>query len=406
MTYLELENLCKNCNGEVCLFGAGEIGKLYAYDLLRLAGFTIDFYCDNKVAPGTEVRDGIEVRDIQYLYENKDSIQVFLSVTHRYQKPIIEQLRKQGIHNVIVADYLLFSQVLDSIETSGDELVRQRYHQMYDDQKFLERIFEAKFGYKLNINDPKTYNEKLQWLKLFNYEPGYTRMVDKYGIKQFVEEKIGVGYTIPTLGVWDSFDEIDFDKLPGQFVLKCTHDSGSIVIVKDKETFNADEARRNLSAALQINYFWISREWPYRNVKRRIIAEPYLYDSLGNEIKDYKFFCFHGEVKVIEVDFERFINHKRNIYSKDWEYIPLAVQYPTVPEHIIEKPKCLKEMIQIAEKLSSGIPHIRVDFYLVDDKPIVGEMTFFHEGGFAKFAPQTWDGIWGDWIILPKTNKE
>ncbi|MCH5250055.1 MAG: glycosyl transferase [Lachnospiraceae bacterium] len=261
-------------------------------------------------------------------------------------------------------------------------------------------------GYQLNIDNPKTFNEKLQWLKLYNRKPEYTRMVDKYEVKQFVEERIGRGYTIPTLGVWDFFDEIDFDKLPERFVLKCTHDSGSIVIVDDKKNFDKEKAERTLNRALDMNFFWIGREWPYKNVKRKIIAEPYLCDSFGRELMDYKLFCFQGKVKMIEVDFDRFTNHKRNLYNRDWEYMPFRMMYPTVPEQIIEKPNRLSEMIAIAEKLSSAIPHVRIDFYIIDDKPIVGEMTFFPDCGIGAFEPAEWDEKLGDWIILPTTNKE
>lgn len=401
MTYLELEKLCKNCNDEVCLFGAGEIGKLYAYELLNLAGLTIDFYCDNKVAPGTVIRDGIEVRDIQYLYKNKSNIQVFLTATYRYQKPIIEQLKEKGIHNVIVADYLFFSQVLDSIEASGDELVRQRYHQIYDNQKFLERIFEAKTGYKLNINNPETFNEKLQWLKLYDRNPEYTRMVDKYEVKQFVEERIGNEYVIPTLDVWNSFDEIDFDKLPDQFVLKCTHDSGSIVIVEDKENFNQEEAKRTLSAALQVNYFWIGREWPYKNVNRRIIAEEYMAEQ--SQMIDYKFLCFDGIPRILFTCTERVGSDglKVTFFDLDWNQLDFERHYSSSKKKI-KRPYNLELMIKLSEKLSVGIPFVRVDFYEIKGQVYFGEMTFFPGSGYEEFSPDIWDKKLGDWITLPQ----
>lgn len=400
MTYYELESMVYN--KEVCLFGGGVYGKTFGYDYVTAFGLKVDFYCDNNIVPGTIIRDGIEVRDIQYLYEKKDHIQVFLTVGNKYRTRIIDQLHEHDIYNIIIVDWILVSGVLDSIDASDDELVKQRYHAIYNDRVFLEKYYENETGFKFDLNNPRTFNEKLQWLKLYNRKPEYTRMVDKYEMKQFVEEKIGCGFTIQTLGIWDSFEEIDFDKLPKQFVLKCTHDSGSIVFVRDKDKLDKEEAKRYFNRRLAINYFWTKREWPYKNVKRRIIAEPYLCDSSENELKDYKFFCFQGNVKMIEVDFDRFIDHKRNIYNEKWEYMPFAIRYPTEPERVIEPPKCLKEMVDIAEKLSVSIPHVRVDFYIINDKPIVGEMTFFHESGYGKFTPQKWDRIFGDWIQLPE----
>lgn len=400
MTYLELENLYKK---EICLFGAGHVGKTTGYEFaVNFLMLKVAFYCDNNIAPGTEIRDGIKVRELQYLYENMDKIQVALTVSRQYQQQITDQLKEHGIEDIIYLDGLLLSQVLGSIEASDDETVKQNYSALYNDVEYIKKFFAQVMGYRLDIEHPKTFNEKLQWLKLYNRKPDYTRMVDKYEMKRFVGERIGDGYTIPTLGVWDSYDEIDFDKLPDQFVLKCTHDSGSIIIVDNKEDFDKEEARNKLGRALGINYYWLGREWPYKNVKPRIIAEPYLCDSSETELKDYKLFCFNGMVKMIQVDFDRFVNHKRNIYNREWEYMPIAYKCSTIPGRIIEKPKCLQDMIEIAEQLAHSIPYVRVDFYVIGDRPVVGEMTFFPESGRGKFVPKEWDKILGDWISLPE----
>ena len=406
MTYSELEKISKNSMNnecEVCLFGAGVRGKTRCFDFVRYFGIKIDFYCDNKVAPETIIRDGIKVRDIQYLYENKDNIYVFLTVGPNYQKEILDQLSEHGVYNIITIDWFLVSQVLDSIEASGDGAVKQKYHEFYNDKEFLEKYFEHWMEYKIDFNNPSTFNEKIQWLKLYNHKPEYTRMVDKYEMRQFVEERIGSGYTVPLIGVWESFDDIDFDQLPKQFVLKCNHDSGSIVIVQDKDKFDIEDAKEKINRTLSTNYYWRAREWAYKNVKRKIIAEPYLYDAKQKELLDYRFFCFNGEVKAIIVDFDHTLNKigRRNFYNKYWEYMPLSLHYPTAPETIIEKPKCMEEMIEIAEKLSVSIPHIRIDFYIIDDRPIIGELTFYHAAGSQKFSPKKWDKIFGDWIDLP-----
>ena len=399
MTYYELESMVYN--KEVCLFGGGIYGKTRGYDYVTAFGIRVDFYCDNNIAPGTIIRDGIVVRDIRYLYKNKEQIQVFLTVSGRYQQAIMNQLREHGIDNVLIVDILFISQLLDSIEASEDELVKHRYHAVYNDAEYLEKIFEYEMGYKLDINNPKTFNEKLQWLKLYNRNPEYTRMVDKYEAKRFVEERIGSGYTIPTLGIWDSFDEIDFDKLPDQFVLKCTHDSGSIIIVKDKKTFNKEETKKYFDRNLEKNFFWVYREWPYKNVKPRIIAEPYMEDDVTRELRDYKFFTFGGKAMAMFVASERGSKSetKFDFFDMDYIHLPFTNGHPNAAI-LPEKPQKFGIMIQLAEYLSRGIPHVRVDFYEANGKVYFGEFTFFHWSGIVPFKPSSWDQKFGSWLEL------
>lgn len=405
MKYEDLKKVQNKMSGKkVCLFGAGIIGQTWAYDLLEAMGFCIDFYCDNNMDADTIIRDGIKTISLETLYSLQDNVVVFITVSVRHQDSVRAQLENNGVHNIIEIDFLFLSIFLSSLIELDDMSINEQFKAVLDDVEYLHRRFEYRAGYCLDLYNPRTFNEKLQWLKLNNKQPEYTRMVDKHEMKLFVEEKIGGGYTIPTLGIWDSFEEIDFNKLPQQFVLKCAHDSGSIIFVPDKEKFDKETAKKYLNRALAINYFWIGREWPYKNAKSKIIAEPYLCDSSEKELKDYKFFCFHGKVKMIQVDFDRFSDHKRNIYNTEWEYMPFAIQYPTVPEQIIERPKCLTEMIRIAEILSEGIPHVRIDFYVINSRPLVGEITFFHGDGMEKFIPKEWDMKFGDWITLPKTD--
>jgi hypothetical protein len=403
MTYLEFENLQRNCIREVCLFGAGRIGKTWGYDLVVASGIKVDFYCDNNVPLGTVIRDGIGVRDIQYLYKNKEKIQVFLAVGEQNQKQIIEQLHEHDIFNIVIVDYKRLFEILDSIDVSGEEEVKQRYHAIYNDIEFLEKKFLYRTGYKLNINNPITFNEKLQWLKIYNRNPDYIQLVDKYEVKKIVGKKIGEKYIVPTLGVWESFDEIEFNKLPEQFVLKCTHDSGSAVIVNNRDKFDIEETKRRLNEALHTNYFWSNREWPYKDVPRKIIAEKYLCDSFGVDMTDYKFLCFNGIVKLIFTCTERFTEEgmKVTFFDKDWNQMPFERHYP-VSRRKIKKPRNLNLMIQLAERLSEGIIFVRVDFYEVEGNVFFGEMTFFPGSGTEEFEPQEWDKILGDWIILPK----
>jgi hypothetical protein len=270
------------------------------------------------------------------------------------------------------------------------------------DSLYLKKQFKAVFGYSLDLKKPETFNEKLQWLKLYDRNPLYTRLADKYEARKFVAEKIGDEHLIPLLGVWDSVDEINFEKLPNEFVLKCTHDSGSIVICKDKNNFDAKQAKSKLKKELKENFYHASREWPYKNVRPRIIAEKFMVDESGTELKDYKIFCFNGEPKVIQVDFDRFKNHKRNLYDTEWNYIPVSVKFPTNPNRIINKPSKLEEMLKQAKALSKNIPHVRVDFYSIYNKIYFGELTFTHGAGYEKFEPEKYNEIFGSWINLPK----
>ncbi len=275
----------------------------------------------------------------------------------------------------------------------------------FPDKLFVKLKYKLTTGKKLNLKNPQTYNEKLQWMKLYHRKPEYTKMVDKYEVKKYVADKLGEECIIPTLGVWESFDEIDFDILPEQFVLKCTHDSGGIVICKDKSKLDMEKARFKIERSMKRNYFYYGREWPYKNVKPRIIAEQYMVDESGYELKDYKIFCFGGKVKIIEIDFDRFTSHKRNLYSRDWELLDMEIIYPSDPSKAFEKPQNLDEMIKAAELLSADIPAVRVDFYNINNKMYFGEITFFHECGLGKITPEEWNYKMGSWITLPEKTK-
>ncbi|MBQ4473839.1 MAG: glycosyl transferase [Lachnospiraceae bacterium] len=269
------------------------------------------------------------------------------------------------------------------------------------DEEFIHRKFRVVMGCEPNLEEPKTFNEKLQWLKLYDHNPKYTDLVDKEKVKEYVSKQIGREYVIPTLGVWDSFEEIDFDALPDQFVLKCTHDSGGLVICKDKSRLDKEAAKQKIDHCLTRNFFYYGREWPYKNVKPRILAEPYLEDAHG-ELNDYKIMCFGGEVKCSFVCTDRFNGKglKVTFFDKDWERMTFERHYPASSE-VIDKPEQYEEMCRLAEILSEGIPFVRVDFYDLDGKVLFGEMTFFPGGGFEEFTPEEWDRTLGDWIVLP-----
>lgn len=269
------------------------------------------------------------------------------------------------------------------------------------DRLYLEWMYEIRMGERIHLDNPVTFNEKLNWLKLFDRRDEYTQMADKFAVRQYIKDRIGEEYLIPLLGVWDSVDDIDLNSLPDQFVLKCTHDSASVVICKDKTSFDWISTKSRLDASLGINYFYPSREWPYKNIKPRIIAEQYMVDESGTELKDYKIYNFGGNPELIQVDFGRFINHERNLYDLNWNYIDEQIEYPKNPAIQIPRPEHLDEMIELARILSAGIPSVRTDFYSINGRIYFGEITFYQEAGFAHFASPDYDRYLGDKIVLP-----
>lgn len=275
-----------------------------------------------------------------------------------------------------------------------------------NDKLYLKILFRLRMGYALDLDNPQTFCEKIQWLKLFNRKPEYTQMVDKYAVKKYVANIIGEEYIIPTLGVWDRFEDIDFDKLPKQFVLKTTHDGGSygIVICKDKDVFDYKAAKKTINRSLRRCSYKVMREWPYKNVKRQIIAEEYL-ECMGNtDLIDYKFYCFNGQPLYCQVIKDRNSKETIDFFDQEWNHQvfyglnPKAIQssYP------IDRPINYDKMVEVASKLSRNIPFARVDLYNIEGKIYFGEITFFPASGFGVFTPSEWDYKLGEWIKLPK----
>lgn len=273
----------------------------------------------------------------------------------------------------------------------------------YIPDKWAVKIkYRNHFYKKLDLKNPQTFNEKLQWLKLYDRKPEYTTMVDKLAVKQYVADKIGEEYIIPTLGVWDSFDEIDFDSLPNQFVLKCTHSSGDAVICKDKSHFDKEAAKAKLEKSLHTDYYLISREWPYKNVPRKILAEKYMEDVGTGEARDYKFFCFDGKVKTLYITTERFGNAGFNFYDLDFNQLPVSIQGHPNSSKELKKPEHFDEMVRLAESLSDGISHVRVDYYEINHNVYFGEFTFYTFAGLVPYEPYKWDKQMGNWLTLPE----
>ena len=270
------------------------------------------------------------------------------------------------------------------------------------DELFLRVIFRYRVGYWPHIKNPRTYNEKLQWLKLNEQHSEYTKLVDKISAKEYVKSLIGEKYIIPTLGIWNTIDEIDWDLLPNQFVIKVSSDSGGIVVCKDKSQLNINAATKKLQYGWGKNYFKFNKEYPYKNVKPRIIAEQYMEDESG-ELRDYKFFCFDGEPKALFVATDRGnkeVETKFDFYDIDFNHLPFLNGHPNATIQPT-KPDNYEEMLDIVKKLSKGMCHVRVDLYNVRGKIYFGELTFFHWSGMTPFEPIEWDFKFGEWIKLP-----
>lgn len=270
------------------------------------------------------------------------------------------------------------------------------------DETYLKMLYWCYMGKKLNLRQPKTFNEKLQWLKIYYRKHEYSQMVDKYEAKKHVANIIGNQYIIPTLGVWDHFEDINFNELPHQFVLKCTHDSGGLVICRDKSQLDINAARKKINKSLKRNFYNIGREWPYKNVKPRIIAEKYMVDESGEELKDYKIMCFHGEPKCSFVCSNRNISKLCvNFFDLKWDNLPFKRHYPRNINEI-KKPVSYEKMLELAKQLSKSLTFARIDFYEVYEKIYFGEITFFPGNGMEEFTPEEWDYKLGSWIELPE----
>lgn len=283
------------------------------------------------------------------------------------------------------------------------KLLSWRMFKFFSDESYLKLKYFVYFKKKLNLNNPKSFNEKLQWLKLYDRNPLYVTMVDKYDVKKYVENKIGKEYIIPTIGIYKKINEINFNKLPNKFVIKCTHDCGSTVIVKNKNKIDYDEIKRKIENKLKVNYYYSGREWPYKNVKPRIIVEKYMEDKKENEIKDYKFFCFNGEPKIMYVSDNSHTNNQHScFFNMNYKKINIKRKDYQEFKETPKKPIKFEKMINLSRILSNGIPHVRVDWYEINGKLYFGELTLYTCSGFIPFENEEWDYKIGEMLKLPE----
>lgn len=286
-----------------------------------------------------------------------------------------------------------------------DSIWRVLMH-ILSDKFYLELRYFVVFKSRLNLRTPVTFSEKLQWLKLYGCRPEYTDMADKVEMKNYVSSKLGNEYVIPTLGVWNSPEEIDFGSLPESFVLKCNHDSGNVIICHDKKTMNFEAVRKQLADMLRHDYYLQGRETPYKKIRRRILAEPLLQADGREDLVDYKVHNFNGEPKVILVCANRFSTAglTEDFFSREWKHLDLKRPLHPNAETEEPRPQQIDEILRISRKLSEGIPFLRTDFYIIGNNIYIGELTFFPSSGLVPFVPGKWDRVFGDWLKLPEKN--
>ena len=286
-------------------------------------------------------------------------------------------------------------------------LGRRELLNVLSDKAYVKLLYRLRFNKPLNLKNPKTFNEKMQWLKVYDKNPLYTKMVDKYLVKAYVADQIGEEYIIPTLGVWDSFDDIDFNMLPEQFVIKCTHDSGGLVICRDKSKLDKEAVRKKIEKSLKTNYYWHGREWPYKNVPRRVMAETYMQDGDTEYLPVYKFFCFDGKAKIVQtIQNDKMPNETIDYFDREWNLLDLKQKYPN-STNPLSKPALFDKMLEIADTLAKAKKSfIRVDLYFINGRIYFSEFTFFSDSGTAAFCPDSWDSVLGDMIALPPKKNE
>ena len=397
MDIFKLEEYKEKYHSRACIYGAGKRGTGVVYYLARGMGLNIISFCDKYVNWPIEKKTGIVITTPEELKNLYEDCLVIVSIDGPRGQEILMQIKKEIPEaDVEQFDDSTISEILNDISHSSIE-IREKYKQILDDKLWLNFLYQEIFGKDINWESPKTFNEKLQWLKVYDRNPQYVDFVDKISFKKYVVENYGEQYIVPTIGIYDSFDEIKFSELPMSFVIKCNHDSGGVKIIDDKHKANIAELNYFFDKRIKLNYFWGAREWPYKEIKPQIVVEKYL----GDTITDYKVMCFGGEPKLIFTCTERnsAAGLKVTFFDINWNKMNFERHYPS-STHAIQKPKHLDEMLDLAKDISRDIPFVRVDFYEIEDRIYFGELTFYPGAGFEEFSPEEWDEKLGDMIVL------
>mgnify|MGYP001041655554 CR=1 FL=1 len=380
---------------KIIIYGAGKVGKTLLFPYLdKVDKYDLICFAVSDKSNNSEKILGFPVYEIGELTAYKEDAVVIIGVSHQYQREVLDSLNSYGFRHIVYPPY------------NQSNYRNYKYYSNLDENDYvsvLKKWYRFYTGMPLNWNHLKTYNEKMQWLKLYDRIEDKKDLSDKYKVRDYVREKIGETYLVPLLGCWDDFADIDFEALPDEFVLKCNHGSGWNLIVHDKSKLDYAKTKEQFDSWMLLDYAFCSGlEMNYRGIAPKIIAEEMLHTADGEDLRDYKVFVFDGKARIVQVDVDRTTNHRRNLYTRDWTYLPYGIGYPMAGDVKVEKPDCLEELLRLSEILGAGFRHVRVDFYIVDGNLYFGEMTFSHGSGTEKFTSQEFALEMGSWIELPE----
>ncbi|WP_196805392.1 ATP-grasp fold amidoligase family protein [Butyrivibrio sp. NC3005] len=400
----KLFQLEESITKEVCLYGAGKYGQGWGMKIVTDLGFQVSCYIDSKISGKC---NNIDVFNFDYLLKNKDKYFVFVTVGGNSGKEVCEILENNGINDYYwLFEDGWFSEIPEYLENVKNESIRSRFDYFLNDKKYLEYRFVQERGYEFDIDNPVTLNEKIQWLKVNNRKDIYTLLADKYKVKNYFEENFGKEYVIPTLFVSDCVDDIKIENMPDiPFVLKCNAGSGDVKIIRDKSNVDWNYIKNHFSKCLKYNYYWMDREWCYKNIEPVIMAEKLLLTEDGKLPNDYKIHFLNGIPQFVYCSIDREGLNYRKMYNMEWKKLDFAWCSHTKGREVlngpeIDCPKTFDKMIDIGKSIAKESPYVRVDFYDLDGKLYCGEVTFYHGGGYNRFDPEEYDRIFGEKLVL------
>lgn len=406
MKYDELRELQCRTQERVCLFGAGMIGCTWAYDLLSEMGFHIDFYCDNHKKENTVVRNGIKTISIDTLYSLKGNVLVFITMADKYQREIRKQLEDNGIYNIIETGFYFLQTFIESLLDMNDQSINKQFACVLNDEEYIRRQFKFRLGYELNLNNPQTLNEKIQWLKINDRKTEYTQLADKYAVRQYIETKFGKEFLIPLLFKTEDCSELTYNNIPDEAcIIKTNHGCGGYQIVRNKEKIDWEELQIKFKRLLLENYYYSHREFQYKYIKPLIIVEKLLMLPSGKIPNDYKLHFLNGKCEFVYCSIDREGANYRKVYDTDWKplgfvWVSGAKDLSTQQGIDIPKPKSFEKMMEIGGEIAKNMRYVRVDFYDVNGKLYCGEITLHHGAGNDAFYPKQYDLYYGQKLKL------
>jgi len=397
-------DLSMQWNGKVCIYGAGRIGTGWAYDLVHtFAGMNVDSYVDSYRFGGEA--HGIAINGIEYIKENAKDLLCFVAMAGENAKEVYIKLQELSVAEIIVinGEWNIDDVAQYVCEYCTQEVI-EKYHKLTDDKQYLVRYFKEHMGYEFDIDNPRTFNEKLQWLKVNERNPILTILADKYRVRDYMREHFGEEYLIPLLFDTDDYRQITKENIPDEHcIIKSNCGCHDFHIIRDRNLVNIEELQNQYKRLMEANFYYVNREWHYKDIKPRIIIEKLLETKEGKIPNDYKLTFFNGELQFIYCTIDREGADYRKIYSPNWEPMRFSMAAPMeicdkYPE--IAPPKSLDEMIRIGKEMASKLRYVRMDYYDVDGKLYFGEVTLCHGAGCNKFYPPEYDYLLGEKFCL------